>query len=70
MLAAGPVVAQVVRVIDGVTVVVRSAESIDSKLRLYGVDTPECGMPFGPDAQRFLINLNGTYFVSYAWPCR
>lgn len=48
---------RVVRVVDGDTVVVRTAESLNLKVRLQGIDAPECGMPFGPQAQRFLEQL-------------
>lgn len=48
---------QVVRVVDGDTVVVSTAESLNLKVRLQGIDAPECGMPFGPQAQRFLERL-------------
>lgn len=44
----------VIRVVDGDTVVVGTAESLNLKVRLQGIDAPECGMPFGPQAQRFL----------------
>jgi endonuclease YncB( thermonuclease family) len=48
---------RVVRVVDGDTVVVRTSESLNLKVRLRGIDAPECGMPFGPQAQRFLEQL-------------
>jgi micrococcal nuclease len=48
---------RVVRVVDGDTVVVRTAESLNLKVRLQGIDAPECGMPFGQQAQRFLEQL-------------
>lgn len=48
---------RVIRVVDGDTVVVRTAESLNLKVRLQGIDAPECGMPFGPQAQRFLEQL-------------
>jgi endonuclease YncB( thermonuclease family) len=44
----------VIRVVGGDTMVVSTAESINLKVRLQGIDAPECGMPFGPQAQRFL----------------
>lgn len=48
---------RVIRVVDGDTVVVSTAESLNLKVRLQGIDAPECGMPFGPQAQRFLEQL-------------
>jgi endonuclease YncB( thermonuclease family) len=48
---------RVVRVVDGDTLVVRTAESLNLKVRLQGIDAPECGMPFGQQAQRFLEQL-------------
>jgi endonuclease YncB( thermonuclease family) len=48
---------RVLRVVDGDTVVVSTAESLNFKVRLQGIDAPECGMPFGPQAQRFLEQL-------------
>lgn len=48
---------RVVRVVDGDTVLVADARSLYSKVRLHGIDAPECGMPFGPQAQQFLVNL-------------
>lgn len=48
---------RVVRVVDGDTVVVSTAESLNLKVRLQGIDAPECGMPFGLQAQRFLEQL-------------
>jgi endonuclease YncB( thermonuclease family) len=48
---------RVIRVVDGDTVVVSTAESLNLKVRLQGIDAPECGMPFGPQAHRFLEQL-------------
>ena len=48
---------RVARVVDGDTVLVADARSLYSKVRLHGIDAPECGMPFGPQAQQFLVNL-------------
>ena len=48
---------RVVRVVDGDTVLVADARSRYSKVRLHGIDAPECGMPFGPQARQFLVNL-------------
>lgn len=38
---------RVIRVVDGDTVVVRTAEPLNLTVRLLGIDAPECGMPFG-----------------------
>jgi endonuclease YncB( thermonuclease family) len=48
---------RVVRVVDGDTVVVADAQSLNLKVRLHAIDAPECGMPFGPQAQAFLDRL-------------
>ena len=48
---------RVVRVVDGDTLLVTDAQSRYSKVRLHGIDAPECSMPFGPQAQQFLVNL-------------
>lgn len=48
---------RVIRVVDGDTVVVSTTKSLNLKVRLQGIDAPECGMPFGPQAQRFLEQL-------------
>lgn len=47
----------VISVVDGDTVVVSTTKSLNLKVRLQGIDAPECGMPFGPQAQRFLEQL-------------
>jgi len=44
---------RVIRVVDGDIMVVSTAESLNLKVRMQGIDAPECGMPFGPQAQRF-----------------
>jgi endonuclease YncB( thermonuclease family) len=48
---------RVVLVVDGDTVVVADAQSLNLKVRLHAIDAPECGMPFGPQAQAFLEKL-------------
>ncbi len=48
---------RVVRVVDGDTVVVADAQSLNLKVRLHAIDAPECAMPFGPQAQAFLEEL-------------
>jgi micrococcal nuclease len=54
----GPVaIARVIRVVDGDTLVAVGNDSIIFRVRLHGIDAPECGMPFGPEAQRYLESL-------------
>ncbi len=48
---------RVIRVVDGDTLVVAAADSLNFKVRLHGIDAPECGMPFGLEAQRHLESL-------------
>jgi endonuclease YncB( thermonuclease family) len=49
---------RVVRVVDGDTVVVvADAQSLNIKVWPHVIDAPECGMPFGPQAQAFLEKL-------------
>jgi micrococcal nuclease len=48
---------RVVRVVDGDTLLVADAQSLHSKVRQYGIDSPECSMPFGPQARQFLVQL-------------
>jgi len=57
---------RVVRVVDGDTVLVTDAQSLYSKVRLHGIDAPECGMPFGPQAQQFLVQLTQGKIVQMA----
>ena len=45
---------RVIHVVDGDTVVVSTAKSLNLKVRLQGIDAPKCGMPFRPQAQLFL----------------
>ncbi len=51
--------ARVVRVSDGDSLTVRTADGREAKLRLYGVDAPEMNQPHGPEAKKFLDNLVG-----------
>jgi endonuclease YncB( thermonuclease family) len=44
-------------VIDGDTLLAEDQHFIHFRVRLLGVDAPECGMPFGHEAQRYLENL-------------
>jgi len=55
---AGAVAVDVVRVIDGDTLDVRSAQT-ELRIRLYGVDTPERGEPCYEDATARLAALAG-----------
>jgi endonuclease YncB( thermonuclease family) len=48
---------RVVHVSDGDTVIVLTAERQEVKVRLYGVDSPESGQPFGQAAKRFTLSL-------------
>jgi endonuclease YncB( thermonuclease family) len=45
---------RVVRVSDGDTLTILDAENRQHKIRLYGIDTPESGQPFGRAARRAL----------------
>ena len=55
--AADAVAGRVVRVVDGDTMVFVGADHSPLKVRLHGIDAPECGMPFGPQAQQLLEGL-------------
>lgn len=55
-----------VRVVDGDTVLVADARSLYSKVRLHGIDAPECSMPFGPQAKQFLVQLTQGKIVQMA----
>ena len=57
---------RVVRVVDGDTLLVTDAQSLYSKVRLHGIDAPECSMPFGPQAQQFLVQLTQGKIVQMA----
>jgi endonuclease YncB( thermonuclease family) len=46
--------ATVLRITDGDTNVVRTADYEDVKIRLYGIDCPERKQPSGPEATAFL----------------
>jgi len=48
---------RVVRIADGDTVTVLDATNTRYKVRLYGIDTPERGQPFGNAAKKALIKL-------------
>ena len=48
---------KVVSVTDGDTIKVLKQDSTQVKIRLYGIDTPEKGQPFGNSAKRFTADL-------------
>lgn len=48
---------KVVRVIDGDTVVVLNVDKQQTKVRLYGIDSPEKKQAFGTKAKQFLSSL-------------
>jgi len=50
-------VAKVVSVTDGDTIKVFNAEKGQVKIRLYGIDTPEKGQPYGQAAGKYLASL-------------
>ncbi len=57
---------RVARVVDGDTVLVLDVDSLLFKVRLHGIDAPECDMPFGPQAQKFLAQLTQGRVVQIA----
>jgi micrococcal nuclease len=56
-LAAHAWIAKVVSVTDGDTIKVYNAEQGQVKIRLYGIDTPEKGQPYGKAAGKYLASL-------------
>jgi len=50
-------VAKVVSVTDGDTIKVFTADQGQVKIRLYGIDTPEKGQPYGKAAGKYLASL-------------
>jgi endonuclease YncB( thermonuclease family) len=52
--------AEVLRVVDGDTVIVRMPDGKKTKVRLYGVDCPEKKQAFGKKATEFVRHLLGT----------
>ena len=54
-----PLQATVLHVIDGDTIIVRTAKSRRIKIRLYGIDAPEWNQPGGSDAKAALRQLRG-----------
>ena len=56
-LAAHAWVAKVVSVTDGDTIKVYNADQGQVKIRLYGIDTPEKGQPYGKAAGKHLASL-------------
>ena len=62
MLASSPTAAdtltgRVIRVVDGDTVALLDEHANIQKIRLAGIDSPECGMPYGPAAKTYLEDL-------------
>jgi endonuclease YncB( thermonuclease family) len=51
--------ATVIRVTDGDTIVVRTSDAEDIKIRLYGIDSPESKQDGGDDATKALMSLQG-----------
>jgi len=49
--------AKVVSVTDGDTIKVVNTERLQVKIRLYGIETPEKGQPYGKAAGRYLASL-------------
>lgn len=48
---------RVVRVTDGDTIVVLDADKAQHKIRLQGIDAPECGQAFGTKSKEHLSDL-------------
>lgn len=48
---------KVVRVIDGDTLVLLTSDKEQVRVRLYGIDTPERGQPFGSAAKQHLTDI-------------
>lgn len=57
LLTAHAWTAKVVSVTDGDTIKVVNTEQLQVKIRLYGIDTPEKGQPYGKAAGRYLASL-------------
>jgi len=51
--------AEVLRVTDGDTIVVRTPDLEETEIRLYGIDAPEAGQPGGAEAAAALRPLQG-----------
>lgn len=59
---------EVVRVTDGDTLTVMDPTGQKTKVRLYGIDTPEMDQPFGPEAKAALSQLVlGQIVKVYTW---
>ncbi|MCP3888510.1 MAG: nuclease [Desulfobulbaceae bacterium] len=50
-------VGKVISVADGDTITILDNKYLQTKIRLYGIDTPEKGQPFGKAAKRFTSKL-------------
>ncbi|MDR1044567.1 MAG: hypothetical protein LBP33_05540 [Candidatus Adiutrix sp.] len=59
--------ATVIRITDGDTIVVRTVDFEDIKVRLYGIDCPERNQPGDPEATAYLRPLQGRTVLSPAW---
>ncbi|PRP68487.1 hypothetical protein BUE93_22050 [Chromobacterium amazonense] len=49
--------ADVIRVMDGDTVMVKQINGQSKKCRLYGIDAPETSQPFGPESKNKLSSI-------------
>ena len=56
-LTANAWIAKVVSATDGDTIKVYNAEHGQVKIRLYGIDTPEKGQPYGQVARKYLASF-------------
>jgi len=54
---------RVVRVLDGDTVEVLNSQNQTTRVRLYGIDTPEKSQDFGQKAKQFTLSLVGSKTV-------
>lgn len=52
-----PIAGRVVRVVDGDTVVLLTAQHVQVRLRLAGIDAPESNQPHGHQARTYLASL-------------
>ncbi len=59
----GPVTFKVIKIIDGDTIDVLTADKKTIRLRFNGIDTPERGQPFGNNATKFVGDTVGGKIV-------